>query len=338
MRAPNRARCGFTLIELLVVVAVLSVLIALLLPAVQQAREAARRISCSNNLKQIGLALHCYHDVHNSLPLGGYAQPGPTAAAYVAGVSFWVSVLPQLDQQPLSNRIVTNTHGSGESFLINGATYDKVQFVILKCPTSVLEPMLRVGSFVYQMPSYAGVSGAAASILTGDPFTETELVEFLSCDGEKARMSWGGMLVANASHRLGDATDGTSNTLLVAEASSPILDGAGVESRMDAADGGGWPRATESLGTGAAYRNPLAKSPTRCHNLTTVAYTVNTSSVSIKGSCLQRSPNRPIRSSHHGIALVLLCDGSVRPLNNGHDLGLLKKIATRSEALPLGEW
>jgi prepilin-type N-terminal cleavage/methylation domain-containing protein len=345
MHATTRSRRGFTLIELLVVIAILAVLMSLLLPAVQKAREAARRAGCANRLKQIGLGLHNYQDAHRRLPPGGYAQPGPMAVVpgqlvmtYAAGVSFWVAILPQLDQQALSNKIVTSVPGSGQYNSVNGPTYDKVQLSVLNCPTSSLESMLRVGDYTYQMPSYVGISGAAASLDTGDPFTELELAEFQACDGEKARMSWGGMLVANACRKLDDARDGTSNTLLVAEASSSVVDGGGTIGRMDGSDGGGWPRATESTGVSDAYRNPASRTATRCHNLTTVAHRINTPSVSIKGSCLQRSPNRPLRSSHDGLVFALFCDGSVRPLNSSHDLGLLKKLSTRSEGLPLGEW
>ncbi len=88
---------GFTLIELLVVIAIIAILIALLLPAVQQAREAARRTECKNKLKQIGLALHNYHDVFGVFP--------PSSFSNGARLSWHVSILPQIDQAPLYNQI-----------------------------------------------------------------------------------------------------------------------------------------------------------------------------------------------------------------------------------------
>jgi prepilin-type N-terminal cleavage/methylation domain-containing protein/prepilin-type processing-associated H-X9-DG protein len=90
-------RRGFTLIELLVVIAIIGVLIALLLPAVQAAREAARRASCTNNLKQIGIAFHSYHDTHNRLPMGYTFTPGYTRG----GFGWGAMILPGLEQKPL---------------------------------------------------------------------------------------------------------------------------------------------------------------------------------------------------------------------------------------------
>lgn len=108
----RRKRIGFTLIELLVVIAIIAILIALLLPAVQQAREAARRTGCRNNLKQIGLALHNYHDVFNRFPnmvsaLGGANQFYPGCQTWVVsrGWAWRVAILPQIDQAPLYNTL-----------------------------------------------------------------------------------------------------------------------------------------------------------------------------------------------------------------------------------------
>src|SRR6201996_1630152 len=96
---------GFTLIELLVVIAIIAVLIALLLPAVEQAREAARRTQCKNNLKQMGLALHNYHDTNNTFPPGWIGQ---STAAY-SGFGWNTMLLPSIDQGPLYNSLAQSS-------------------------------------------------------------------------------------------------------------------------------------------------------------------------------------------------------------------------------------
>src|SRR3954453_13766559 len=95
----NVRRLGLTLIELLVVIAIIAVLIALLLPAVQQAREAARRAQCTNNLKQIGIALHGYHGIHDAFPTGGFAKTKENLYAWRC------LILPQMEQTALYNTI-----------------------------------------------------------------------------------------------------------------------------------------------------------------------------------------------------------------------------------------
>jgi prepilin-type N-terminal cleavage/methylation domain-containing protein len=105
-------RRGFTLIELLVVIAIIAVLIALLLPAVQQAREAARRTQCKNNMKQLGLAMHNYHDTFRVFPPGWIAVDPATNAQSahegISGFGWGTMLLPQIDQSPLYNQLNLN--------------------------------------------------------------------------------------------------------------------------------------------------------------------------------------------------------------------------------------
>src|SRR5262245_54496100 len=104
----TRRRCmvrGFTLIELLVVTAVISILVALLLPAVQSAREAARRVQCTSQLKQLGLAAHNYHGVYGALPMGNDFKPSLAWGGWINNASFHVRLLPYLDQENLFSQI-----------------------------------------------------------------------------------------------------------------------------------------------------------------------------------------------------------------------------------------
>jgi prepilin-type N-terminal cleavage/methylation domain-containing protein len=140
---------GFTLVELLVVIAIIGVLVALLLPAVQAAREAARRSSCGNNLKQLGLAMHNYHDVNNRFPFAGVAHPfdffAPTATANlrpttqdppgVWGTTWGISILPQLEQQPRFDQWDSRLgYGSNANQRIVTGT----PLAVMKCPSDIV--------------------------------------------------------------------------------------------------------------------------------------------------------------------------------------------------------
>src|SRR5688500_13046230 len=100
--AKQRFILGFTLVELLVVIAIIGILVAMLLPAVQAAREAARRSSCSNNIKQLGIACHNYHDVHKTLPPMRIGWPYGNNSECLSG---FVSLCPFMEQQPLANQV-----------------------------------------------------------------------------------------------------------------------------------------------------------------------------------------------------------------------------------------
>lgn len=148
----HRNTRGFTLIELLVVIAIIAILIALLLPAVQQAREAARRSTCKNNLKQIGLALHNYHDVHKKFPPG--AIPLPTGNGNFVGneehYGWMAFILPFLDQKPLFDNLNINqvTLANTGRAIGNNSSALNAAFPALpafQCPSDTTGPRLKAG-------------------------------------------------------------------------------------------------------------------------------------------------------------------------------------------------
>lgn len=144
---------GFTLIELLVVIAIIGVLIALLLPAVQAAREAARRMSCTNNLKQIGIALHGYHDAHGVLPIGYTFSPG-----YVRGGFGWGAlILASLEQKPLHDTINFSLPLWNES----NSTTSSMALAFYLCPSDESSPgrFLERDGFRYAKTSYVASFG-----------------------------------------------------------------------------------------------------------------------------------------------------------------------------------
>lgn len=217
----KRTARGFTLIELLVVIAIIAVLVALLLPAVQQAREAARRSSCKNNLKQIGLALHNYHDTHGAFPPGwiGVEQTAPFRPDVEgpSGMSWHVMILPFMDQAPLYNQLnfsqpVIQTVPNQNSILFN------TTITGYRCPSDPgperwdIEEEGSPGTPLQtNMPTanYPGVFGT----------TEIHDCETVGLGNN----CWGnGVFGHNTAYKMRDLIDGTSNTFLVGERASRL--------------------------------------------------------------------------------------------------------------------
>ncbi len=183
----SRSRRGFTLIELLVVIAIIAILIALLLPAVQQAREAARRTQCRNNLKQLGLALHNYHDVYGCIPIAdvnGTVNP----------VSAHARLLPGMDQAPLFNRIDFNVDHNHP----NNDVARMTQLPAFLCPSNVdALPGTLGGRNNYYWNAGSGVVMYDTG-MTGQPPAN-------------------GIIYHTRRFRFNDITDGLSNTAAMAE-------------------------------------------------------------------------------------------------------------------------
>ena len=254
--SPSRKRSGFTLIELLVVIAIIAVLIALLLPAVQQAREAARRTQCKNNLKQIGLALHNYHDITvNKFPAG---YVGNTTAGGLSGFGWTAMILPEMDQANVYNLI--SGSANNPSFITGmagltaaAATVGTVSsnFQAVRCPsdqgsvkllgidnvggTAVSGGLAYLGRSNYvgvvgTDPAWTGVGSTGATVGINNRQTGFGTIGLYNNTGTvqsglnafSATVElYGGMFGAQSSRGIRDMSDGTSNTIMIGERYTP---------------------------------------------------------------------------------------------------------------------
>lgn len=227
---PGRKR-AFTLVELLVVIAIIGVLVGLLLPAVQAAREAARRMSCSNNLKQYGLALHNYHDTHQRFAPAGLHNRHPNG--YNPRISWQVRILPFLEQSPLYEQLDfrgdSNTQWAGavgdvtRQILSDGREARTHQMPVARCPSDTSPDPYRD----WAQASYGGSIGSQLTQSDGDR-ANCEPYNVFAEKGDPRHLTlWGRNNVASnisgmfsyygVSLRIADVTDGTSNTLMVGE-------------------------------------------------------------------------------------------------------------------------
>jgi prepilin-type N-terminal cleavage/methylation domain-containing protein/prepilin-type processing-associated H-X9-DG protein len=337
-------KCGFTLIELLVVIAIIAVLVALLLPAVQQAREAARRSQCKNNLKQIGLALHNYHDAFNCLPqaaiwtynsnpnvswlltnLGAVVTPfnpamGPSAPRNYSWIAL---ILPYLDQAPVYNQINFSMPILTQK-LSNGKPVASFDFSVLHCPT---DPGFQSD---VNAPTWSGSGGLAS--LQANGITKIGWSNYAGAEGYdwwfRGNNPISGVFNLNTCVRISDITDGTSNTIGVCECSTSGFDpNAGVPGHTHMGGGHYRPGGQNNW----VYRTALLASSTNSDVATNFGLMGAGGEASCQFwwagapyamqptylECFGINNNWPGASSRHvGGAQALMCDGAVRFLSD----------------------
>ncbi len=296
---------GFTLIELLVVIAIIGVLVALLLPAVQQAREAARRTQCKNNLKQLALALHNYLERSNCFPAGYFSALDAAGADTGSGWGWGAMLLGDLDQAPLLNTIDFRLDIKDPANAKARAT----SLSVFRCPSETFRQRFAVqdptgAPLVPQIlvahANYVGVNGNGGV---------SDAISSLTSTND-------GAFLRNLSLRAADISDGLSNTFLVGERCSSMS----LTSWVGAVTGGG----VDSV------RDPGS---------------VEASAALVLGHCGPHMPNNPgvtdadaLSSFHPQGVHFVFCDGSVHFISANISQQVYDALATRAKGDIVGEY
>lgn len=333
---------GFTLVELLVVIAIIGILVGLLLPAVQAAREAARRMQCSNNVKQLSLALLNYESGFSKFPPGAVHARSPRSAGGSGnsfGPSFYGMLLPFMEQTALANNLtwigrspgyVSEGGGNGPD---NAGLHNKA-FVLAAGPLPMMRCPSSSGPIANNRDPFAHYAGIAGCV---DPvtFSETRLFD----DGVLGFISGGGMLTANKAVKIGECVDGTSNTIILGEMSGRLERLIPGTYSYVAASGTehGWLMGTRVNGTPPAH-DPAKSGDERVFNTVSIRYSPNQEPFAnqlFPGMGSNVGANNPLNSSHPGGVTVGLVDGSVHFLSENIQLETLKKLSSRDDGLPV---
>jgi prepilin-type N-terminal cleavage/methylation domain-containing protein/prepilin-type processing-associated H-X9-DG protein len=304
-------RRGFTLVELLVVIAIIGVLVALLLPAVQAAREAARRSQCTNNLKQLALGLHNFHDTYLTFPK--HVSPGAT------GVSWHALVLPFIEQKALGDQVLPNSP-SYESGQNANRVLGKYQLPVFQCPScpdkfssSTIDNISGFGN-AYTTHYVGNMGPIGTNPQTGVPYASNP-------GTTQGRLSCDGILVLHPTPvtanpavptaiNMAAITDGTSNTLMLFECAWK-----GMETVAPGVQGGSY----RSWVRGMKWNNDCTSAKNVRHAMNTVKYNNGGNYNDIS-----------MGSNHPGGCNVAWGDGSVRFLARTIDLNrVLLPLASR---------
>ena len=320
MRDRRFEQRGFTLIELLVVIAIIAILIALLLPAVQQAREAARRSQCKNNLKQIGLAMHNYHETHGLFPPGMINSVTPSATGIGTGWAWGTLILPFIDQAGLFNQ------------LNPGDKVDETNPTVLALLRTAL-PAYLCPSDPHRNPSQNPHSSAAIQVTgTGSAAQKIGLSNYVACAGTgtpavnsldcpNGYRATNGIFFNNSNIGIRDIIDGTSNTCMVTERDTDRCKIGDNSNHMGA--------------------NWAATSAPDCNDANYNVYAVLVYFRGLYGTLNgrgTRDDRRAPTSKHAGGLHFLLADGSVRFVGDSLDQQIYFNLGNRADETPLGDW
>lgn len=302
----RRHRLGFTLVELLVVIAIIGILVALLLPAIQAAREAARRSQCSNNLKQIGLGLQNYHDTYRVYPSGGFSQR--------PGVAWTVCVLPFLEQQTLYNQFDLN-YTFTEAVNANAVLTVVPSYF---CPSGVAATLIsgdatndKYNGTVAPTLHYMAVHGPKGTntLVPGNPAYPVDA----ACPAGHGGCANSGIMFRDSRTRMADVVDGTTNTFLIGELSWKNANNWRVWTR-------GWCAAGAAPPVVAGANNAATSAGRN------VVYAIN-----VQPYTANNFNDASFGSNHPGGTHFLLADASVRFVSDAVNMAVYMAAASRDQ-------
>lgn len=321
------ARGGFTLVELLVVIAIIGILIALLLPAVQAAREAARRSQCTNNLKQLTVAMQNYHDAYRKFPYNADPQnPGYADPHFHRSCSWFIRLFPYIEQgAAYSSFSFTGDWSMQNEYCASAPFIGMLNVPSLNCPSSSLaasttQTTAKNGKVNMQLVNYVGISGSywrggTFNVKTSDTVYNPSSYGHKVCNGTITEANGSGSQPC----AIRDILDGTTHTLAVSEQSDYQWDSKNVKHDL-----------RSCLWAGHAWGCGGGAGSNWTQNVTTILYPIATG-YGLFGNIQPYHCNIPLFSSHPGGVLGGLADASVRFVSQDIDFSILTAMADRAD-------